>query len=289
MSLLDYVFQEHPCAISLQISTSLQLPCIREKDLWIERKGIWTYDIHFQHDAYDLVSLLQRLKMLRDETSIEKVSYSCDCPDALGFRFTKHFFRLLTAPSRVPRTLSLQYSNHVVPRSCLPPNCHVPTFICATQILAYHLTTKCSFCKIQILTFLPWITGKNRFFPDVLYIHTPVGVSVKDIMNALKYQRHTRQQLYIIYQKYNLLSYFHGSIKSSFQPTFDLCYSNFPEPLFFYHAEFTKKTLQSESCYLQTFQNHKQDIVFLFAHNPDLETLPSLMISILKGNCFLKN
>ena len=150
MSLLDYVFQEHPSAISLQISTSLQLPCIREKDLWIERKGIWTYDIHFQHDAYDLVSLLQRLKMLRDETSIEKVSYSCDCPDALGFRFTKHFFRLLTAPSRVPRTLSLQYSNHVVPRSCLPHDFHVPTCICATQILAYHLITKCSFCKIQI-------------------------------------------------------------------------------------------------------------------------------------------
>ena len=99
MSLLDYVFQEHPCSISLRISTSLQLPCIREKDLWIQRKGIWTYDIHFQHEAYDLVGLLQRLKMLRNETSIENASYSCDCPDALGCL-------LYTSPSPRDRTRS---------------------------------------------------------------------------------------------------------------------------------------------------------------------------------------
>ncbi len=289
MSLLDSVFQEHPCSISLRISTSLPLPCIHQKELSIQRKGIWTYDVHFQHEAYDLVGLLQQLHMIRDDSSIDNVSYSCDCPDVLGFRFTKHFFRLLASPSRVPRTSSLRYSNHVVPRSCLPPDCHVPTCICAAQILAYHLMTNCSFCKIQILTYLPWITGRNKFFPDVLCIETPNGVSLQDIMTALKNQRHTRQQLYSMYQKYNLFSNFSVSSLSSFQPTFDICYSNFPEPLFFYHAEFTKKSLQSESSYLQTFQNHKQDVCFLFAHDSDLKTLPSLMISMLKGNCFLKN
>ena len=48
-------------------------------------------------------------------------------------------------------------------------------------------------------------------------------------------------------------------------PSFDLCFSNLPDPLDFYHVKITRKTLQFENVYLQVLCNQNDCLFFCYS------------------------
>ena len=279
MSLIDRFYEKNNIYVIVKVSTPLQIPT-KQDGFIIEKTGLWEYTIRFQHNNYDLVMILDKIGCLKQPMPISQ--QNCYLPDFMWIRFFRHLHALYSSPFYRPlEQPEYEYFTGILKKKDVTRvldtqeaitgrKLRFSSFLCALHIYLYHQVTKCDFCKVQILSYLPWIQGKNKVFADVL--HIPVlGKSIFEITNTLEAERYTNAELYSIYRTYDILSSL-TNVEKIDLPHFDICFSNFPFPLLFYTMSIVKKKIQFENSYVQIISNQNDDIFFNFVN--DLHTCP---------------
>ena len=284
MSLIDNFYHDFNIHFVIKFSTSYSFPK-KVDGILIKRKGFWEYELHFSHREYDLVGLLYRLEFLRKKKD-EYQQRKCIFPDIFNLCFYYHYYSLQQNPAQSFCTQSPLYFHTIsFPKKTLytiyektykPLSIQFSTFLCALEIVSYFEITKKSYCKIQIINYLPWMDGRNKIFSDVQLISTN---NFYNIVFQLQHNRLTPERLFEIYQKYNLLSQM-ISFRPKQIPSFDLCFSNLPDPLDFYNVKITRKTLQFENVYLQVLCNQNDSLFFCYSgvFPKFLETLERIVL-----------
>jgi hypothetical protein len=283
-SLIDNFHKQCNIHFVIEFSTSFPFPKIVD-GVEIKRKGFWQYELQFSHSNYDLVGLLTELEFLKKDYYSD-TQKKCIFPDIFGVFFWNHFHTLWSKPAlHYCRSLPIYFDTKVIPKHNLyiiyesiykPLSVQFSTFLCALQIMTYFEITGKSYCKLQIMTYLPWVEGKNKIFSDVQIIS--FSNSLQNIIIELQSKRISVERLYEIYQKYHFLSNL-LSFPSQQIPSFDLCFSNLPFPLLFYNVKITKKTLQFENVYVQVLCNQNNNLYFCSSgiYPKFLETLENLI------------
>ena len=270
MSLIDNFYKDFNIHFAIEFSTSFCFP--KQVDgITIKRKGLWQYELQFSHSQYDLVGLLSKLEFLKNDQNDNSHQRKCIFPDIFNISFYRHYYSLQWKPAKSFCPLSpLYFDTKMFPKNTLytmyekiykPMSIQFSTFLCGLEILAYFEITEKPYCKIQIINYLPWINGRNKIFSDVQIISRN---NFQDIVLQLQKNRLTPERLFEIYQKYDFLSQIMPYGPKEF-PSFDVCFSNLPNPLFFYNVKITRKTLQFENAYVQVLCNQNNTIFFCYS------------------------
>lgn len=273
MPILDNFYEKNNIYFTIRFSTSFPFKKNVE-GVKINRTGIWNYELSFSHDHYDLVGLLEETGFLKKVSMRKKEQKSCIFPDIFQIHFVSHFYNLFSNPTfplvsnhpiypdsfSVPKHLLIGSFQQLKERI---PNLQFSTFLYTMNVYVFMMENCKKTCKIQMVYHLPDVEGKNKIFSDIVCIQVDC-VDFETIANVIQRKRLSRFRVGEIYGKYNFLSnYVSEEIKTI--PTFDITFSNLPNPLSFYDVSIKKKSVQFENIYLQFLCNHTENVFFCFA------------------------
>lgn len=283
MSLTDKFYKHNDLIITLKIKTDLKDDTIDNCDI---QKNTETneYIITFSHQKKDGMTLILHYHVHNTDFTDPLCFCSMDI-DFLCYKFFNHLHNLRHRPYfNIPNT-ELSYETIKIKKPSLfsiylkYAKVKFSSFLCALQVFNYFQLTQCSFCKLQIIHYLPHIKGINKTFPDVLLVPT---FNFQQILTFIDTNRKSSQEISNIYQKYNLLSNFF-SFKNQPPQYFDVTFSNLPFPIQVDHFEIQYKSIQYEKSYLNTLSNHKHCIFFSFVHDSSFDNMVESFYSILRN------
>jgi hypothetical protein len=283
MSLTDRFYENNQLIITLKIKTELDTNNLENCSI-VKNYDTSKYHITFSHQEKDGMTLI--LHFYKDNYILQRPTSICSMDvDFLFLKFFNHLQNLKHRPYfNIPNT-KLSYSSITIKKSVLFSiylkftKVKFGTFLCALQVFNYFKLTDCSFCKLQIIHYLPHIRGINKTFPDVLIVPT---LNFHQIVMYIHHHRKTSREISAIYQKYNFFSNF-ISLKNYPPQYFDVTFSNLPYPVHIDDFEIEYKSIQYEKSYLNILCNHKDSIFFSFVHDSSFEEMENSFHQILQS------
>lgn len=282
MSLTDKFYKNHELYITLKIKTNIENE--EFKDCHVEtNENTNEYTITFSHQEKDGMTLLLHFYKYYDTITFPYLS-PCNF-DFLLFKFFHHLYNLKHKPYFNTPNTNLSYSTIIISKYKLYSiylrysKTKFSSFLCALQVFNYFKLTNCSYCKLQIIHYLPTIHGVNKTFPDTLIVPTQ---HFHQILNYIDTNRKTSSEILNIYSKYKFFSNF-VSLKNQPPQYFDVTFSNLPYPIQIEDFQIINKSTQYEKSYLNILCNDKNDMFFSFVHDSSFDEMTKSFQSILQN------
>ena len=287
MSFLDVFFEKYPITIIIKIEGK-GVKMILDDDSFFCQTSIVekTNDcaiLRFRHDEMDGISFIRKI-MKEKELFESKSNPQCSCtfPFQSTFSTFSHLYNVfhkpfLNYPNTIIKCFVKKYSlsqikqNYRIIKTIIP-SLKFSTFLCSIQCLLYYKTVQASFIKLQILHYLPQISGKNKIFSENLIIDCKNKLfSLVDFASQIQKKRKSIQSIYHIYQNYSFLSKF-GSLPKEV-PTWDVSFSTIPFLINVDNFEYLSKSQQFEKCSMLTLSNEKNCIFFCMSVDQSLSSI----------------
>lgn len=272
MSLTDRFYKNNNLMIKLELQTKLQDTDL--EDCLVEKREDGTYTITFSHEKKDGMTLLLHFYKGQEID----LNYHTICSIDVDFFWTKFFQHLYNLKHRpyfnTPNT-ELSFKNIQIKKSTLYTiylkykRVKFSSFLCSLQVFNYFKQTQCTYCKLQIIHYLPHIKGINKTFPDVLIVPTR---NFCQILTFIDKNRKSFFEISNIYSKYNFFSNF-VSLEKQPPQYFDVTFSNLPFPIQVDNFKIKYKSMQYEKSYLNTLCNDKNEIFFSFVHDSSFDEM----------------
>jgi hypothetical protein len=230
--------------------------------------------ISFSHKNYDGMRLL----LVFSKSEEEKIILPCICTLFYFVSFIKHLFISLDQPFfNIPNN-RLWYESIKIQKSSIQNLGRYSIFLCALQVLTYFQKSKCKYCKLQIIHYLPWMDGINKTFPDVMIVPTDKCCNFKSIYQYIETHRKNSIEIWKIYEQYNLWSFW----TNEFSPIlFDVTFSYLSCPVQLKRFEIIHKSVQYEKCYMNVISNFEDEIFISFVHDEVFKDFSDVFLSNL--------
>lgn len=250
--MIDSFFKKNDIEFIIKLKTKEKLP-ISKKCFSVEKD---IYIIYFQHSENDGIEFLK--KCINYNIVIEK---NCCSIDFFWKNFFHYYRRIYTKPFFDEKIEKLSYHNFSIEKKDI--NFRKSLYFSALLCYTFWKKTNASFCKLQIIHYLPWITEKNKIFSDILIVPLYENITWLDIYNFLLQNHKTKQELWEIYKKFYFFSKFYPVEKIS-PNFFDISLSYIPFSFEISDFSILSKSLQFDkisACILRNKNNYFCSII----------------------------
>lgn len=269
--MLDNFFKKNDIEIKLEVLSNYNLQETEECKLIQPNK----YEISFFHSKKDGIQLIMDSFYLEPNN----IKNSCISFDFLWKNMFHHYYTIQKNPFLKYKTEDFIYDSFSNKFSIIPIEKNKVVFFSSILCFLYYKLTKSSYCKLQIINYIPLIPEKNKLFPDILIIPFHSNITIDEIYNYILKNRKTKQELWEIYKKY---SFFYSlyPYDNNIISYFDITISYIPIPLPISDLKITYKSRQFEKIYLLIIRN-TTEYFFSFITDKLLEEFPKEFYSLL--------